>query len=306
MTKKSKGLIIIISLLVFLLILGIYFIIYKNKTFSFYAKVKESSSTSSFIEPLSSEKISADYPLLQIDIGNLNEGDLIKVSCDKEIIETYPPVARCKDYEFIINNSSKSSNTTTEEISTTTKYENENVNDNKTTTTKKNTTITTTKTNLSNKDEIVLNSLQTELSDVQNNQENKKFSEKAKEYFTSAIDFIFYDKDINGVYFKDLTSSAKLKVIALTLKLDNLIDNNFPDLKENLSSSYQNVKGKLVALYLDKTSEYCANNDKVCTQAQSDFQELKSSLNITWDLIKGVSNVGISKLKEWYEIYSSK
>ena len=127
-----------------------------------------------------------------------------------------------------------------------------------------------------------------------------------KENFIKIVDFIFYDSDINGYYFKDLANGAKLKVIYYATMLDNLIDKEFPSYKENLSEMYNNTKAKLVKLYLEKSSEYCKDNENVCKQAKSDFTVLKKSINITFDFIKGLCQDGTQKLKEWYEIYSGK
>jgi len=327
MKKKTKGIIIISILVIFLIVLGVYFIFIRNQKIEFYAKVTESFGTSSIIEPLSNESIYEDYPVLQIDVGNLQVGDLIKVSADKEFIKDYPPVARVDHYEFILNNTSsttefpKSSENTNDNviednISTTknadvtkkNNYSNQtpNYSTTKTTTTTKIITTTTKYVSSLTKDNTIINNLQSKINNVENNHSDKSFGETAKEYFITAVDFIFYNKDINGVYFNELTDSAKLKVISLVLKLDNIIEKYYPGYKEDVSSSYQNAKTKLIELYLDKTTEYCNNNDNVCNQAKSDFQDLKYSLNITWDVIKGIGNKGISKLKEWYEIYSGK
>ena len=130
--------------------------------------------------------------------------------------------------------------------------------------------------------------------------------DKLKGTFITIVDFIFYNKPINGVYFKDLTASAKLKVIGIALKVDGIIEKYYPQYKEGLSESYKNAKSKLIELYLEYTTKYCDNNDEVCDQAKEDFQSLKKSLNITWDIIKELTNSGVSKLKRWYEIYSGK
>lgn len=331
MNKKKKGIIILSVLIIIIIGLLIYLFLIKNKKEEFYVKVKESFNSSSIVEPLHNEKIYKNYPVLQIDVGNLKEGDIIKVRAKGEVIETYPPVVQVENYEFIINNTTSTTplieeNTESNEKVTITKASTTTKNNNgvsttttiKTTTNKVTTTIkttisttttpktTTTKYVPSSNDEIVLSSLQNNISLVEKNQNDKSFGEKAKGYFTSAVDFIFYNKDIKGVYFKDLTKAAKLKVISLTLKLDNLIDKHYPGYKESLSSSYQNTKTKLIELYLDKTSEYCANNDKICNQAKSDFQDLKKAYGITWEFIKDLGSKGITKLKEWYEVYSGK
>ena len=326
MNKKE-----IILLSVIVMFLGLFiFIFYKNnneKTDEFYVKVKESFTNSSLVEPLHNEKIYETYPVLQIDLGNLKEEDIIKVKTNGEVLETYPPVVKVENYEFIINNditttmnieeittkkidnktttkvNIKSTNTTTKIVTT--------IPTTKITTTKQVTTTvrtTTTTKNNTSKDNIVLAELNNNVKFLENSKNDKKLSEKAKDYFISAVDFIFYDKDIKGVYFKDLTNSAKLKVISLALKMDNLIEKHYPEYKENISSSYKNVKTKLVELYLDKTSEYCAKegNEKVCEQAKWDFQELKKAYGITWEFIKDLGSKGLTKLKEWYEVYSGK
>lgn len=322
MNKKE-----IILLSVIVIFLGLFtFIFYKinnKKTNEFYVKVTESFANSSLVEPLHNEKIYETHPVLQIDLGNLKEGDIIKIKTNGEVLETYPPVVKVEDYEFIINNdittTTKNEENTTKKVDNKTTTKASNVTS-KNTTTKIITTNTTTRTttskqattttikNNTSKDNIALTELNNNVTFLENSKNDKKLGEKAKEYFISAVDFIFYDKDIKGVYFKDLTSSAKLKVISLTLKLDNLIEKHYPEYKENISSSYKNVKTKLVELYLDKTSEYCAKegNEKVCKQAKFDFQELKKAYGITWEFIKNLGSKGLTKLKEWYEVYSGK
>lgn len=300
MSKKKKGILIISILIVFLLALVCSFIYTKTSSITFYAKVIESNLNSALVEPLKNEKIYSDYPVIEIDIGGFSSGDLIKVIVDKTILETYPPIARVKKYEVIINNSSS----TTVLSKTTSNYiydANEN-------------TIKTTKTvvstdafaDLPKNDILVLNKLRDKYNNLVSNQNNKSFGDKAKEYLITGVDFVFYNKPIKNVFFKDLSNKAKLKAISLVLRIDNILDNYFPEYKENLSNNYKNAKYKLIELYLDKTSEYCANNDEVCDEAKVDFNLLKSSTNITWDVLKMVGNKGITKLKEWYEIYSGK
>ncbi len=325
MNKKE-----VILLSVIILLLGTFTFVFiknnnKNKAFEFYAKVTESFAKSSLIEPLHNEKIYQDYPVLQIDLGGLKEGDIIKVKANKNVLESYPPVVQVTDYEYIINNDiaygeeSEELNVTNAMI-TTTKKEEEVYENNKsvttTTTTKKVevpviTTTTTTKiqtTTSSSKDSIVLLELNNNANYLAKNQDDKTIGEKAKEYFINAVDFIFYGKDIKGVYFDELSTKAKLKAISITLKIDDFIDKYVPNYKEKIFDTYSNVKAKLVELYLDKTSEYCAKegNEKVCIEAKNDFEMLKKSYNISWEFIKNMGSKGISKLKQWYEVYSGK
>lgn len=243
----------------------------------------------------------SDLDIVEVPVDGLNVGDELILNV-KEIMEIYPPKVVLNSYEIV---SDKSKDTTMNTSTTTTTAP-----ENKTTTTTKKIT-STTKTTIrktttakisentyKSADDSVLESTSKMLKDKNRN--------VIKENFIKIVDFIFYDSDINGYYFKDLTNGAKLKVIYYATMLDNLIDKEFPSYKENLSEKYNNTKAKLVKLYLEKSSEYCKDNENVCKQAKNDFTVLKKSLNITFDFIKGLCQDGTQKLKEWYEIYSGK
>lgn len=241
----------------------------------------------------------SDLDIVEVPVDGLNVGDELILDV-KEIMEIYPPKVVLNSYEIV---SDKSEDTTTTSTTTTRVVESDVTTTKKITSTNKATTKQTTTTKISEKayksaDDSVLKTTSEMLQDKNRN--------VIKENFIKIVDFIFYDRDINGYYFKDLTNGAKLKVIYYATMLDNLIDKEFPSYKENLSEIYNNTKAKLVKLYLEKSSEYCKDNENVCKQAKSDFTVLKKSLNITFDFIKGLCQDGTQKLKEWYEIYSGK
>lgn len=241
----------------------------------------------------------SDLDIVEVPVDGLNVGDELILDV-KEIMEIYPPKVVLNSYEIV---SDKSEDTTTTSTTTTRVVESDVTTTKKITSTNKATTKQTTTTKISEKayksaDDSVLETTSEMLKDKNRN--------VIKENFIKIVDFIFYDSDINGYYFKDLTNGAKLKVIYYATMLDNLIDKEFPSYKENLSEMYNNTKARLVKLYLEKSSEYCKDNESVCKQAKSDFTVLKKSLNITFDFIKGLCQDGTQKLKEWYEIYSGK
>lgn len=242
----------------------------------------------------------SDLDIVEVPVDGLNVGDELILDV-KEIMEIYPPKVVLNSYEIV---SDKSEDTTTTSTTTPPAPENKTTTTTKKitttskTTTKQTTTVKVTEKTYKSADDSVLETTSEMLKDKNRN--------IIKENFIKIVDFIFYDRDINGYYFKDLTNSAKLKVIYYATMLDNLIDKEFPSYKENLSEKYNNTKAKLVKLYLEKSSEYCKDNENVCKQAKSDFAVLKKSLNITFDFIKGLCQDGTQKLKEWYEIYSGK
>lgn len=243
----------------------------------------------------------SDLDIVEVPVDALSVGDELILNV-KEIMEIYPPKVVLNSYEIV---SDKSEDTTmTTSTTTTTTPENRT-----TTTTKKITSTTKTtikQTTTAKISENTYKSADDSVLETTSEMLKDKNRNVIKENFIKIVDFIFYDSDINGYYFKDLTNGAKLKVIYYATMLDNLIDKEFPSYKENLSEIYNNTKAKLVKLYLEKSSEYCKDNENVCKQAKSDFTVLKKSLNITFDFIKGLCQDGTQKLKEWYEIYSGK
>lgn len=132
----------------------------------------------------------------------------------------------------------------------------------------------------------------------------------AKEYFITIVDFIFYDGEIKGHTFNDLSTSAKLKIISIALKIDSKIEDHIPGYKETISSNsskiYNNVKERLVTLYLDISVEICKNYENDCNTAKEIFKDIKDNCRIGWDFVKKLVSSGTSKLKEWYEVYSGK
>ena len=128
------------------------------------------------------------------------------------------------------------------------------------------------------------------------------WKEKAKNTFTNVVDFIFYEKEIKGYTFKELTTSAKLKVIELGLSIDSKIESYFPDYKNTLSEKYQNIKGKLAYFYLEITSSLCESvGETTCNQAKEDFNNMKESFSFTWELLKELTKSGTDKVFEFYE-----
>ena len=140
--------------------------------------------------------------------------------------------------------------------------------------------------------------------------ESSSFKEKFKEYFITVVDFIFYDSEIKGYTFSELSGTAKVKIIGMALKIDSKIEEYIPGYKESISNTgskiYTNVKEKLVTLYMDISTDICKDNENECTKVKEIFSDVKDVCSIGWDFIKSLASSGFSKIKEWYEIYSGK
>ena len=132
---------------------------------------------------------------------------------------------------------------------------------------------------------------------------DKTILEKIKTDFENIVDFMFYDKEINGKKFNDLSSNTKLKLLKISMSIDNKINKILPDYKETLDDKYKNIKSKIVEKYLDITSEICLNQEETCAEAKNGLKELKDNFYISWTYIKNISGVGKDKLKNWYEVW---
>lgn len=150
--------------------------------------------------------------------------------------------------------------------------------------------------------------------DNMNNEINESNFEKCKtkfkDYFITGVDFIFYDKEIKGYTFNELSNEAKLKVIAILIKIDNKIEKYAPGYKESISSTsgivYTDIKERLITAYFDISTKMCSNNTYECDRAKEIFGDVKNECEIGLSYVKKVAISGGRKIKDWYEIYSGK
>lgn len=134
------------------------------------------------------------------------------------------------------------------------------------------------------------------------NESDVRFRDKAKQLFVDIIDFIFYDKEIKGVKFNELTNEAKLKIIEIALNVDKKIDSKFPNYKESVKESISNAKGKLAIKYLEVSSKVCDSlGEYKCDLAKKSFKSLRDSFSFTYQLVKELAKSGSQKAKEMYE-----
>ena len=96
---------------------------------------------------------------------------------------------------------------------------------------------------------------------------NERFDEaksKMKEYFVTGVDFIFFDKPIKGVYFKDLKADFKKYTMYNIESAGEQIEEWFPGLLDKLGTKYEIAKmfiSEKYVEYLDKIKEYLGEED---------------------------------------------
>ena len=134
------------------------------------------------------------------------------------------------------------------------------------------------------------------LSNEPTSEDNKS---KLRQSFITLTDFIFYDGEIKGVKFKDLTESTEEKILNLWYKLDSKIDEKYPDQKEEIKSttkySYNTIKSKASELK-DKVIDKCKESvgeDKYNSQVEKG-NEVKEKTKEKATSIK-------DKISNWYK-----
>lgn len=314
MNKKKVFIIITTILIVLSSIIAIIGINLKNnKTIEVEAVVKLIGEDYIVVEDDKGEKYSletndeysigdrVDFLIKKIkNKSNPIEGTLVKIDTiskdisfsinDNASIQGEVNNDKDKIEEDISNNDNNSNNT-----SNSNKNTNNNVSSNITNTISNDNAVITYLTNLNN--------------ELEEYNQDKSIGKRLKEGFVTVVDFLFYDGEIKGHTFDELSNEAKIKVLELALKIDSKIDKYFPGYKEEISTTtkdvYTNFKSKASALYLDITTKICDEDPDTCEAAKEGLKDLKESFSLTWDIIKNAGIKGLSKLKEWYEIWKT-
>lgn len=314
MNKKKVFIIITIILIVLSSIIAIIGINMKNnKTIEVEAVVKLIGEDYIVVEDDKGEKYSletndeysigdrVDFLIKKIkNKSNPIEGTLVKIDTIS------------KDISFSINdNASIQDEVNNDKDKIEEDISNNDNNSNNTSNSNKNTynDVSSNITNTISNDNAVITYLTNLNNELEEYNQDKSIGKRLKEGFVTVVDFLFYDGEIKGHTFDELSNEAKIKVLELALKIDSKIDKYFPGYKEEISTTtkdvYTNFKSKASALYLDITTKICDEDPDTCEAAKEGLRDLKESFSLTWDIIKNAGIKGLSKLKEWYEIWKT-
>lgn len=204
------------------------------------------------------------------------------------------------------NNASSVSNSTTTNSSKNTQSNSSNKND-----VSNNTEVNTYSSN----DEIVINSLESSLTKINNGStSDSSFSDSAKGVFVSIVDFLFYDGEINGVTFDELTDSGKQKVLEIASKVDGAIESKIPGYKETISDTASKAFNK--ASEVIKSGANNLNNFAKEKLGEENYQSIidakdelvyytKNAINFLGDVSGKVFNSVKDKLDSWYQDFKN-
>ncbi len=153
-----------------------------------------------------------------------------------------------------------------------------------------------------------------EVDDFLEEPETESVKDKAKGIFITLVDFLFYDGEIKGITFNELTENGKAKVLQLVNAIDEKIEKHFPGYKDTISSKTKNAFAKA-----SEVIKKGANNVKDFTKealgeeyyqdiinAKDDFvYYTKNALDIVGDISSSLFNSLKDKLSSWYEDFKN-
>lgn len=113
---------------------------------------------------------------------------------------------------------------------------------------------------------------------------SKDDKEVLKKTFIDFADFIFYDKEIKGYKFSDLSLTSKKEVLSLFKKADTKMEEKYPNYKDNLMSisknKYNNIKDKASKMLDDYKEQVKTETYKSCKkESKSIFSKINKVIN---------------------------
>lgn len=139
-----------------------------------------------------------------------------------------------------------------------------------------------------------------EIKELIESEQVEQAKEKGKEYFITGVDFIFYDKEMNGVTFDDLTEEGKKVTLENLETIDGWIMEIAPDYKDKISEKYQVVKDFVSTTYYDVLESI---KESLGEENYSAIQEKKNEIK---DSITSTKDKALEKVSDWYQNFKDK
>ena len=139
-----------------------------------------------------------------------------------------------------------------------------------------------------------------EIKELIESEQVEQAKEKGKEYFITGVDFIFYDKEMNGVTFDDLTEEGKKVTLENLEIIDVWIMEIAHDYKDKIGEKYQVVKDFVSTTYYDALESI---KERLGEENYSAIQEKKNEIK---DSITSTKDKALEKVSEWYQNFKNK
>lgn len=171
------------------------------------------------------------------------------------------------------------------------------------------TTYTTSSSILSSdntSDFVVLDYFKNLGSSIKDNFDSSDLLDKGKSYFIYCVDFLFYDGEIKGIKFSDLTDSAKQQLLTDVSTIDSLICSKFPNYKESIKEGYGNAYNRAAEIIRNGSQNIKEfSKEKLGEENYNKIKEYKDMFIDTafgdFDEFVDIVDRGKQKVKDWYE-----
>ena len=167
------------------------------------------------------------------------------------------------------------------------------------------------------KDKEIINTLEVlknETDTILNNDTITNAKDKLKGIFITIVDFIFYDSEINGITFDELTLSGKQKILEIASSIDTKIENKFPNYKETISEKAKKAFNKASEIIkegakninefsYDKLGE--ENYNKIIEVKDEVVTYTKEAFSIIGEIGSSLFDSSKDYIKNWYESFKN-
>ena len=154
------------------------------------------------------------------------------------------------------------------------------------------------------------NSIEEDIDNILNSETVNNAKDKAKGVFVTIVDFLFYDSEINGVTFDELTDNGKQKVLEIASSIDNKIENKFPNYKETISETAKdafNKASELIKKGANNLKDFSKeklgeeNYNAIVEVKDEIIEYTKNAIDIIGDVGSDLLDSGKEYIKNWYE-----
>jgi len=140
------------------------------------------------------------------------------------------------------------------------------------------------------------------------NSKGPEYKQKVKEKIIKLVDFMFFDGEIKGKKFSELSDETKNILKNILTNIDQKIEKELPDYKSQISDKYKEAL-KNIEIKIDNADEYLNekidNYDKIKESFNKTIDNTKNHFNELKDASSGLFEKGKTKIKNYYESFKN-
>lgn len=158
------------------------------------------------------------------------------------------------------------------------------------------------------------NDIEKSVDDELQKESDESVKDKLKGTFITVVDFLFYDSEIKGIKFDDLTEGAKQNILETVSSIDNKIMTKYPNYKEEISSktkSAYNKASELIKKGANNVKDFSKeklgeeNYNAIINAKDELVYYTKNAVSIIGNIAGSIWETSKSKIKTWYENFKN-